>query len=49
VSQETWTLEYDSGQRAITFNRANPEIAFASTSTASSSGKRVVKEGVLQQ
>jgi asparagine synthase (glutamine-hydrolysing) len=30
ASAETWTLEYDSGQRAITFNRDNPCVAFAS-------------------
>ena len=41
VGKDTWTIEYQSGQRAIAFNRLSPEIAFVSSAAR-------VKEEVLQ-
>jgi hypothetical protein len=43
VNGESWTVEYDSGRRAIAFNRAKPEVAFASGAA------RVNQEEVLQR
>lgn len=41
VEKDTWTVEYESGHRAISFHQENPRIAFASSAAR-------VKEEVLQ-